>query len=271
MLRILILRGALLLGLSTLTLATSGCAGWYSFIGKTPPKTYYPPTADENLERGEKALKLKRFPEAASYFENTRSKFPYTDAAKIAELRLADIDYENNATIEAREKYRTFLRGNPTSPQADYAAYRVALTHYREMPSTLFILPPAEEKEQREVLDAEAALNDFILNNPGSKYVEPARRVLQNVRQRLVAHELYAARFYAKRKRWSAVVGRLTYAIRRYEAGNKPGKVYLELATAYTKLKDNTNARSTLESYLEKYPNDGDASKARALLASVPQ
>src|SRR5262249_40118318 len=151
----------------------------------------------------------KNFNEAQKYFDYVKSKYPYLEAATTAELRLGDVDFEREKYAEARDRYLNFIKLHPTHSKVDYAAYRAALTHYKDMPSEFCWLPPSSEKDQAEVRQAATAMADFIRTYPSSEYVGQAQKSYDEVKRRLAEHELYVADFYKKREKWGAVVGRL--------------------------------------------------------------
>ena len=144
--------------------------GFGTFLGGDVSEPNYADEADENLKRGSDALDSKNYIEAQKYFDYVKSKYPYLEAATTAELKLGDVDFEREKYLEARDRYQNFIKLHPTHPKIDYAAYRAALTHYKDMPSDFFLLPPSSEKDQAEVRSASVALADFIRSYPQSEY-----------------------------------------------------------------------------------------------------
>src|SRR5687768_8304017 len=115
----------------TLLLVLAGCS---FFSGPEGAEPNYASEADENMRRGRLAMQNKSFVEAGKYFEHVRTKFPFLEAANDAELGLADSEFERELYTEARERYENFVKLHPSHARADYAAYRAALAHYREVP-----------------------------------------------------------------------------------------------------------------------------------------
>ncbi len=201
-----------LLALAALLSLFSGCATlskFGSFFGSEAGEPTYATDAETNLKRGDESLKSKNYLEAQKYFDFVKSKYPYLEVATTAELRLGDVDFEREKYVEARDRYLNFIKLHPTHAKVDYAAFRAALSHYKDMPSDFFVLPPATEKDQAEVRASGVAMADFIRSYPGSEYVPAAQKVYDDVRRRLAEHELYVAGFYKNREKWRAVVGRL--------------------------------------------------------------
>lgn len=226
----------------------------------------YGEDAETNLARGIEALQGKNFLEAERYFEYVRTKYPFLDAAKEAELRLADTDFERDRFLEARDRYRNFIKLYPSHPKVDYAAFRAAFTHYKEMPSDFFLLPSPREKDQADVRSALAALRDFVRQFPKSQYVEEAKQLIDQTRRRLADHELYVAEFYAKQKRWPAVVGRLRKVVEEFEGLGLEEQAYLGLYEAYLRLNDADRAKESLRALIQKQPGSPAAARAKRLL-----
>ncbi len=229
----------------------------------------YGADAESNLKKGDEALESKNFPEAQHYFEFVKTKYPFLDAAKTAELRLADVDFERDRFIEARDRYQTFIRLHPTHPKVDYAAFRGALSHYKDIPSDFFLLPPAEEKDQAEVQNALVSMQDFVRLYPDSTFVPEAKKIIDDVKHRLAEHELYVAGFYAKRERWPAVVNRLNVVAKKYSGVGFDERVAFELFDAYRALHDDAKAAETLRGFVEKNPDAPAAAKAKKLLGAL--
>jgi outer membrane protein assembly factor BamD len=254
---------ALTLALAALSLP--GCKTLQN-VGGDPGEPTYGSDAESNLKSGNEALEGKNFIEAEKYFEYVKSKYPYLEAAKEAELKLADTDYERDRFIEARDRYHSFIKLHPAHAKVDYAAYRAALTHHREIPSDLFILPPSREKDQVEVHNTLKAMNEFIRQYPESQYLAEAKRYADEARKRLCEHELYVARFYRKRERWGAVVGRLNTVVETYSGLGFDEEALFGLHEAYTKLGDPQRAQETLRKVIAKLPGTAAAQKASKLL-----
>jgi outer membrane protein assembly factor BamD len=251
-----------------LSVSLSGCASVSSFFsGNDDP--VYASEADENLKKGVEALEGKNYVEAAKYFEFTRTRFPFLEASKEAELKLADCAYEQEKFVEARDRYQGFVRLHPTHPKVDYAAFRAAETHFKDIPSDFFLLPPANEKDQVELKGALIALNEFVRLYPKSEHVERAQKITADVRRRLAKHELYVAEFYARREKWPAVVNRLSLVRKSFAGIGFDAEVAFGLYDAHLALNQVAAAREALAAFVEAFPQDDAAPKAKRLLARL--
>ncbi len=251
--------------LTALLLLSTGCA---ALTEGQPGEPDYAALAEENLRLGREALESKDYFKAERYFAFVKTKFPYLEAAKEAELLLGDVDFEQSHYPEAREKYLSFVKLHPTHPKVDYAAYRAALSHVEEMPTDFFVLPPSEEKDQTEVQSALRAMNDFLRQYPDSQYAAEAKGHAAEAKRRLAEHELYVASFYRKRERWKAVAQRLEGMLKRYPGTKYEEQALFSLHEAYVKLKEPERAQETLRKVIERLPGTPAAERAQRMLGS---
>jgi outer membrane protein assembly factor BamD len=222
--------------------------------------------AQKNLKEGEEELESNNFPEAERLFSYVRNKYPYLEASKIAELRLADTEFKREKYAEARDRYYTFAKLHPTHDQVDYAVYQAAVSYVKEFPSDFFLFPPPHEKEQLAIRAALKAMNDFVRQYPKSKFVPEAQAHLKDIKTRLAKHEMYVAKFYRKRDRWPAVAGRLEGLLKNYPGSELELEAFWGLHEAYTSMNQPDKANDVLRRLIEKMPNTSDAERAKRLL-----
>ncbi len=242
-----------------------GCATLSSGQSGDPD---YASAAEANIQLGDAAVDRKDFLQAEKYYEHVRTKFPYLEIANEAELKLADLRFAQEQYPEAREQFQNFIKLHPTHPKVDYAAYRGALTHFADMPTDVFFLPPSKEKDQTEVFAALNALGTFVRQYPTSQYTPEAKNNIEEVRRRLASHELYVASFYARRERWKAVVQRLEGLLKNYPGTSLEEEALFELHDAYVKLPDAERAKQTLQRIIERLPGTPAAERARRMMGS---
>jgi len=184
------------------------CAGTSSNLSG---EVTYSRTAKENYDRGVDAMRSHDWVDASQLFQYTKSKFPYSQYAPLAELSLADANFEQEKFIEAVDGYKNFIKDHPTNPKADYAGFQIAYCHYKSIPTDFFLFPPSYERDQSELFDAQIAFKDFLLSYPHSEYQARAQKMLTDVRSRLARHEMYVASYYQSK-------GHLTAAAWRYQS-----------------------------------------------------
>lgn len=248
-----------------LACALCGCATF-----ETAGEVAYKNDAKGNFEAGEAALKDGRHLDALKFFDHVRYKFPYSAQAAMADLAIADTNFDREKYLEAIDGYRNFLKLHPNHPKADYAQFRVALSYFKDIPSDFFLFPPSTEKDQTSVKDARGAFDDFLKSYPASEYVAEAKKMSADVVGRLAQHEMAVADYYLEHDRWPAAVNRLTKLVADYPQSELAPKALLKLARAYLALNDKAAARDALERLLKDYPDDKDSRpEAEKLLASL--
>ena len=164
--------------------------------------------AEKAYRKGLEEKSSSAYLEATRYFEWVRNNFPYSQYAALSELALADMAYERDDYANAAIGYADFVKSHPSHPKADYASFRVGLSHFADRSSELFLLPPAHEKDQGPIRSALDAFQRFLRQFPKSDLVPEARRLADECRDRLAEHERYVADFYWSRGAWKGAAGR---------------------------------------------------------------
>jgi outer membrane protein assembly factor BamD len=85
----------------------------------------------------------------------------------------------------------------------------------------------------------------------------------------LAAHEFYVARFYLKRDAYRGVISRLKGLLTSYPGTGVEAKALLLLGEVYLKTKEVEAARQTFHEVVQRFPESGEAKKARALLGKI--
>jgi outer membrane protein assembly factor BamD len=229
----------------------------------------YGASAEDGYLSGEKALANHNYLEATKLFEHVRNKYPFSKYAALSELRLADVKFAQDQNVEAAEAYKSFVRLHPTHDQVDYAAFRAGLARWRDGPSSFALFPPTYERDQIQVREAVKSLDEFVKKYPKSKYYPEAEKILAQARTMLADHEWYAAEFYAKRKHWAGVAGRLQTLVSDYPGSAREPEALLQLAHAYVNIDERYRAQQALQQLIVKYPQDPRRAEAEKFLASL--
>jgi outer membrane protein assembly factor BamD len=261
-------KAALFLGLATALGFGSGCSG--SDSGEHG--VTYQVTAKQNYERGLKELKDENFPEAMKYFTFLKQKFPFSKYAVLAELRLADTQFERGHYLEAIDQYKLFGRSHPTHEFVEdgYIGFKICESYYKQIPEDFFLLPPAFEKDQSATKDALREMDSFIERWPKSKYLDKAKAMRLQAMQSLAASELYVARFYSSKNKWRATAWRLEGMLKNYGGTQYDVEGLWLLGLAYEKLSEPEKARETWGKLLKEHPTAKESAKAQAQLQHLP-
>jgi len=228
----------------------------------------YSMTAKQNYDKGLAELKDENYTEATRYFTFVKQKFPFSKYAVLAELALADTQFEHENYQEAIDAYKSFLRLHPTHEKVEdgYVAFRICEAYVREMPDDFFLVPPAYEKDQSAVRDALRELQDFLDKYAESKYLEQAKKDRREVLRRLIEHEVYVARFYLDRDVPKAAVLRLEAALRRYPESGREPELLLALGETHLQMGNAMRAKQAFSRVVGEYSASHQAKRAALFL-----
>lgn len=214
----------------------------------------YAENAKLEYEAALKAYFDKDWEEAALLFKEVKRKYGYSRYARLADLRLADIEYKQEKFAEAITAYKGFVHDYPNDPEVPYARFRVAKALFEQSSPTL-LLPPLEERDLASVHEAYDAIRAFLGDYPNYKRARELDYMLEMVSGLLARHELYVARFYLTRGNFQAAVARCQYALRTYEGSGLEAEAMVLLGETYLKMKKRKKARAVLRQMLSLYPD----------------
>ena len=228
----------------------------------------YSLTAKQNYDKGVAELKSENYQEASRYFSFVRQKFPFSKYAVLAELALADTQYERGNYQEAIDAYKNYVRLHPTHEKVEdgYVAFRICQCYVKEMPDDFFLVPPAYEKDQTAVHDALRELNDFVDKYPDSTYMKQAQEDRREVLRRLIEHEVYVARFYLDRDSPQAAILRLEGALRRYPDSGREAELLLALGETQLQMGHAEKAKVNFQKIIAGYNSTHQARRAELFL-----
>jgi len=174
------------------TLGAAACAGGTQV--KLPPAGSAEP--DKFLfDRGNEELAKKHWYAAREYFRNVVDRYPQSAYRPDAKLALGDTYLAENSAesrVLAVNEYQEFLSFFPTHKRADYAQFKIAFAHYKQMLS-----PQRDQTETRETI---AQFSDFLKRFPQSELTADAQKYYREARDRLSEHEFQVGLFYVRVK-----------------------------------------------------------------------
>jgi outer membrane protein assembly factor BamD len=214
----------------------------------------YSENAKRDYDAAMEAFDDKNWEGVNQMMNEVRRKYGYSRYARLAELRLADANYEQEKFAEATAGYKAFIHDYPNDPEIPYARYQVTLTQYNAV-SQSFLLPPLEERDLASVNDAHASIRAFLNDYPNSDHAAELAYMQAVVTGLLARHELYVARFYLDRGNFKAAIARIQYGLHSFkDSGLEPEGMVL-LAEVYMKQKERQKAREVLQAVLSQFPN----------------
>lgn len=198
------------------------------------------------------SFKKKEWEDAKSLFEEVRQRFSYSQYAKLAELRLADIQFEQEKFSDAIQSYREFLQNHRNDRDSEYARYRICKALFRDIDDTIF-LPSAEERDQATTLEAFKEIKEFNKLYPRSRYADDIAYMREVILGRLARHELYVARYYARTDDFEATILRIDYALKNYPGSGLDAEALVLKGETLMKMKRVADARDVFERVKREY------------------
>ncbi len=178
----------------TFALGCSTVKGWFS-KNKNEGK---PP--DVLAEQGLKDLKKKNYDDAIDTFEKVRDRYPYSEQALLAQIKVADAYFYKKKYDEALQAYKDFEKLHPTNKAVPYCIYRQGLCFYRQRTTI--------DRDQTFTTRALEEFRRLKQKYPQSEFVPRAEKLMARCRLDLAEHEYYIAEFYFKTKRYQAALER---------------------------------------------------------------
>jgi len=211
-----------------------------------PPGTTEP---DKFLfDRGTAALNEKRWLTAREFLKQvveTYTQSPYRPDAK---LGIGDT-YMGEGTTEALvlaiNEFREFLSFYPTNRRADYAQYKLALAHFRQM--------RAPQRDQTETRDAVREFEAFVDRYPTSSLMPEAKAKLRESRDRLSEADYLVGFFYFRQRWYPGAVDRFQTLLKNDPEYSARDAVYYYLAETLVKSKREAAALPYYEKLVQEF------------------
>ena len=244
-----------------LALAGPGCGGQEARSALS-----YTENAQRAYDEAMKEYQSHNWIEAQNLMREVKRKYHYSKYAKLAELRIADADFEQEKYAEAIRGYRQFVHDHRSDPEeVAYARSKIAEAQYKQISESI-LLPTADERDQAVILDAFKELKGFVHDYPNAKESAKIKELLADVTARLMRHELYVAGFYLARDNFQAAVNRVQYAMRNFASApalrgtdeavdsGLEAEALLLLGEVYLKMKKYPEARESFSAIVREYP-----------------
>lgn len=244
------------LELFTLALGFVACsvlAGCDMQVGDASKATLtYTEDAHDAYEEAMRSYYSKAWDDARALLSEVRKLFPYSRYATLAELRLADLNFEQEKYADAVSSYREFIQNHRMDKDVEYARYRIAKALFRDIDET-FLLPPAEERDQATAQEAYRELEAVLRDNPRSRYADDVKKMLVAVKGRLVRHELYVARFYLRQDMYLAAIARIDHAMKKYPGSDLEPEALILKGETLLKMNEEAKARELFQRVIDDY------------------
>src|SRR6202166_1316884 len=215
-------------GLAVLTISLGGCSAatgtWDKVFSKDD--TFVEEPAEKLYNEGLFLMNDKHSPkEASKKFEEVDRQHPYSDLARKSLLMSAYAFYSANdydSCIGAATRYVTL---HPGSPDAAYAQFLIAASHYDQIPDI--------SRDQGRTEQAIAALEEVVRKYPTSEYAISAKAKLEGARDQLAGKEMEIGRYYMQKRNYTAAINRFKTVVTQYQTTRHVEEALARLTEAY--------------------------------------
>jgi outer membrane protein assembly factor BamD len=218
------------LGLIVLAPLLGGCgtgALYDKFFAKDD--TFIEEPADKLYNEGLFMMNQENDPKAASKkFEEVDRQHPYSEWARKSLLMSAYAFYQAgdyDSCIGAGTRYVTL---HPGSPDAAYAQYLIAASHYDQIPDV--------SRDQGRTEKAMAALEEVIRKYPTSEYATSAKKKLEGARDQLAGKEMEIGRYNLEKRDYTGAINRFKTVVTQYQTTRHVEEALARLTEAYMAL-----------------------------------
>jgi len=235
-------------------MAAAGCGS--NPRGLVPPGTSEP---DKFLfDKGTAALNAKKWLTAREFFKQVTETYTASTYRPDAKLGIGDT-YLGEGTAEALvlaiNEFREFLTFYPTNPRADYAQYKLGMSHFKQM--------RGPQRDQSETREAVTELQRFVDRFPNSTLFAEGSTKLREAKDRLSQANYLVGYFYYRQRWYPGAIDRFQSVIKEDEGFTGRDAVYFYLAESLMKLKREAEALPLYEKLLQEFEQSEFLSEAQ--------
>jgi outer membrane protein assembly factor BamD len=215
-------------GLAVIATVVSACSSATEVWDKVTQKddTFVEQPAEQLYNEGLFLTNEKHDPKGgAKKFEEVDRQHPYSDLARKSLLMSAYAYYQANdydSCIGAATRYVTL---HPGSPDAAYAQYLIAASHYDQIPDI--------SRDQGRTEKAMAALEEVVRKYPTSEYAVSAKAKLEAARDQLAGQQMSVGRYYLQKRNFTAAINRFKTVVTQYQTTRHVEEALARLTEAY--------------------------------------
>ena len=221
--------------------------------------------ADKFLfDRGQEALDKRRWIDAREYFRRLIDTYPGSEHRRDAKIGLGDSflgEGRPDSLILAANEFREFLTFFPLAPRADYAQYRLAICHQRQM------LSP--ERDQTATLAALQETETFLRNYPQSPHRPEVLKMQRAAQDRLSAAEYGVGVLNYRLRSYAGAIARFEALLKSDPQYARRDAVYFYLGESFAKVGKTDDARQWYERLMKEFAESDYLDEARTRVAAL--
>jgi outer membrane protein assembly factor BamD len=221
-------------------------------VPEVPAESLY----DEGLGR----MKRRDYEGAAKKFGELEKQYPYSDWSRKALIMTAYARFEGGQYEDAINASKRYLQLHPSSGDAAYAQYIMAMSNYNQIPDVT--------RDQDRAEKAMLALQELVDRYPKSEYVSDARQKIQVAKDQLAGKEMEVGRFYLNKRNYTAAINRFRDVVAKYQTTRHVEEALMRLTEAYMALGIVNEAQTAAAVLGHNFPDSSWYRDAHTLLRS---
>jgi len=230
-------------------LVAAGCATTPDAVSRNP---------ESMAKAAEEFQTSGRYEDAVAQWRKVRESYASPELTALAEIKIADAQYDDKNYIEAAAAYEEFRKLHPNHEKAPYALYRQGLSHYSQITGI--------DTDQTPVANAVTVFESFLRLYPSSEYAEEVRNKLDVCRTKQVEYEIYVGRFYYRTDQYGAAIKRLEEALKKYPRSPVNDETLFYLGSSYIRSGEKDKGRDAFQKLFTEYRTSKYVNEARKFL-----
>jgi outer membrane protein assembly factor BamD len=200
------------------------------------------------LNRGQEELKEDNWFNAREYFRQIVDNYPQSPLRPEAKLGIGDTylgEGTTEALVLAANEFREFLTFYPTNSRADYAQYKLAESHAKQM--------RAAERDQTETKEAIREYEVFFQRYPNSPLMPEVKKQWREARDRLSEASYRVGLFYFRSRWYQGAISRFREVLKEDPGYSRRDALYYYLAESLARTDKKAEAIPYLDRLLKEF------------------
>lgn len=210
------------------------------------------------------AVKDEDWFRAREYFRQIVDNYPQSPLRPEAKLGVGDTYLGENtseALVLGANEFREFLTFYPTNPRADYAQYKLAMSHFSQM--------RAPERDQTETVEALKEFAVFFERYPNSPLMPEVKAKWREARDRLSEASYRIGLFYYRSRWYPGAIDRFRHVLKDDPTYTGRDAVYFYLAESLARTDKKAEAIPYFERLLKEFEKSEYLDDARKRLEEL--
>ena len=216
------------------------------------------------FDKGTEALNARKWLTAREFFREIVDSYTQSPYRPDAKLGIGDTylgEGTSEALVLAINEFTEFLSFYPTNRRADYAQYKLAMGHFRQMR-----LPQRDQTETRAALKE---FDAFIARYPNSSLMPEVQVKQRETRDRLSEADYQVGYFYYRQKWYPGAIDRFKSVLHDDPAFTNRDSVYFYLADSLVKVQKGAEALPYLERLVEEFEKSEHLVMAQKMIGDL--